>query len=34
VAWELMDDTLKTSEQAEQVIGLPVLGAIPAASQQ
>jgi len=30
VAWELMDDTLKTSEQTEQVTGLPVLGAIPA----
>lgn len=29
VAWELLDDTLKTSEQTEQHMGLPVLGAIP-----
>jgi len=31
VAWELLDDTLKTSEQTEKVTGLPLLGAIPAA---
>lgn len=31
VAWELMDDTLKSSEQTERVMKLPVLGAIPAA---
>ena len=29
VAWELLDTTLKTSEQTEKVTGLPVLGAIP-----
>lgn len=31
VAWELLDDRLKTSEQTEHVTGLPVLGAIPTA---
>ncbi len=30
VAWELLDTTLKTSEQTEKATGLPVLGAIPA----
>jgi receptor protein-tyrosine kinase len=29
VAWELMDTTLKTSEQTEKATGLAVLGAIP-----
>ncbi len=29
VAWELMDTTLKTPEQAEKQTGLPVLAAIP-----
>jgi len=29
VAWELLDTTLKTPEQAEKHTGLPVLGAIP-----
>lgn len=29
VAWELLDTTLKTPEQAEKHVGLPVLGAIP-----
>ena len=33
VAWELLDDSLKTSEQAEKATGLPVLGAIPALRQ-
>lgn len=32
VAWELVDDTLKTGEQTEQVTGLPVLGIIPVRS--
>jgi capsular polysaccharide biosynthesis protein len=32
VAWELLDDRLKTGEQAERITGLPVLAAIPAAS--
>jgi capsular polysaccharide biosynthesis protein len=31
VAWELMDNTLRSSEQTEQIMKLPVLGAIPAA---
>jgi capsular polysaccharide biosynthesis protein len=34
VAWELLDDSLKTAEQTEQVVGLPVLAAIPAASSK
>lgn len=33
-AWELLDDRLKTSEQAERATGLPVLGAIPATSSR
>jgi capsular polysaccharide biosynthesis protein len=31
VAWELLDDRIKTGEQLEHTTGLPVLGAIPAA---
>jgi capsular polysaccharide biosynthesis protein len=31
VAWEMLDDTLKTSEQTERATGLPVIGAVPAA---
>jgi capsular polysaccharide biosynthesis protein len=30
VLWELMDTSLKNSEQTEQALGLPVVGAIPA----
>jgi len=30
IAWEFLDDTVKTAEQAEEVTGLSILGAVPA----
>lgn len=33
VAWELLDTSLKTSEQTERATGLPVIGAIPPLSK-